>query len=158
MANDNYGTPPYIIEAARQAMGSIDFDPCTTYKHNKIVGATFISTYPYGLDNVWPDQCNVWMNPPYSRGNIDAFIDKFCEWWEGRRYSQAIVLTNSATDTKWYQKIIAISDRICLPDHRISFLIDGEKKKGNDRSQTLFYFGARVDEFAGAFKGIGYVL
>lgn len=86
--NTEYYTPGIFIEAARQLMGSIDYDPASSEQANKIVKAVRFATAPGwidvkeqadglptrcykdggGLDEVW--QGNVWMNHPFgSREN-----------------------------------------------------------------------------------------
>jgi hypothetical protein len=150
-------------------MESIDFDPCSSVEHNKIVKATtFRSNWAElakgrnysAFARPWPNGVNLFMNPPYSRQNINLFINHFCNWWgiqDGLK-SQAIVLTNSATETKWFQQIAKLSDAFCFPDHRISFLLNGVEQKSNDRCQTLFYFGVKVVKFCNEFEKLGFTL
>jgi hypothetical protein len=165
MPNDEYGTPSDIVESCRLVMGSIDFDPCSSVEHNKVVKATtFRCACTRGISNAfarpWPNGVTLFMNPPYSRNNINLFINHFCGWWgiqDGLK-SQAIILTNSATETKWFQKIARLSDAICFPNHRISFLINGVEQKNNDRCQTIFYFGVKVVKFYNEFEKLGFTV
>jgi hypothetical protein len=59
-------TPPEIIEVARQVMGEIDCDPASSEKANEIVRAKqFFSIEDDGLKQKWIG--NIWMNPPYAQ-------------------------------------------------------------------------------------------
>ena len=94
-------TPAPIIAAARAVMGGIDLDPASSAKANETVQATtFYSIEDDGLNKEW--QGRVWMNPPYAAKLIPAFIDKLST----SNITQAIVLTNNATETQWGQSCL----------------------------------------------------
>lgn len=60
---NEHGTPPWLIEACRGIMGSIDVDPCSTPTFNQVVRASlFYTEADNGLDQPWAG--NVFCNPP----------------------------------------------------------------------------------------------
>ena len=94
------------------------------------------------------------MNPPYGRGMIDAAIGRFLV--ELPRLSAAIVLTNNATETRWFQSMMRECQAVFFTDRRIAFVSpDNKAVSGNTRGQTFFYFGQRWYQFAQTFKQFG---
>lgn len=143
MSFDEWLTEPSIIELARATMGSIDFDPASNIVAQEYVKAgtycsledkeLFIPNRLYdGLKQEWHG--NVWLNPPYSRDNIDAFVDEAIDQWHkdkeinlrkldnGELYvKQMMILVNSATDARWYHMLLKYSNVILLWRGRIKF-------------------------------------
>lgn len=153
MAYDHFMTSPDVIELARTAMGSIDFDPASNHVAQQYVRAGKYCIAPddtesreitrawhdsrvfiNGLNTEWHG--NVWLNPPYSNGNIDAFVDKAIEEWTAVRLlgspyftvDNMIILVNSSTDTKWYHKLCKHASFGLLWSGRIKFwkIFDGK--------------------------------
>lgn len=200
MPFDEWMTDPKVIELARATMGSIDFDPASNMVAQRYVKAHSFCVHPDeynvvdfikydvlrdGLDQVWHG--NVWCNPPYSAGNIDRFVDKAIDEWNGsialldddyysrsRCIQQMMILVNSATDTKWYHKLLEHSSCTLLWRGRIKFWKiqdgkahekwEGEKSKEKGLGKignaprylnTLFYFGSSVERFKETFKEKG---
>lgn len=155
MPFDNWCTPDYIIEKVRNAMGSIDLDPATHPAAQSIVKATnYYTIETNGLDKEWKG--NIWLNPPYSRGNIDLFVDKaISEWNEKFNADKMCILVNSQTDTAWYHKLLNSADCVLLFRKRIKFWkIEGNEVHKRWKSSTtgkmtnaprylnsLFWFG-----------------
>ena len=88
---DEWYTPPSIIEAARQLMGSIDVDPASCAVANRIVRANIFHTAADdGLHQPWFG--NVWCNPPYSAAMTRAFHTKLGIELDAGRTSKACFL------------------------------------------------------------------
>lgn len=202
MSYDEWMTPPEVIELARKAMGSIDFDPASNLVAQEYVKAKEFCIMPDsneivndgGLDTNFPINChyngleqywhgNVWCNPPYSAGNIDAFVDKAIDEWinnaywsntDGNGVNQMLYLVNSATDTRWYHKLLHSASSVLLWRGRIKFwkIVNGEalekwegvKSKAEGKGKignsprylnTLFYFGSNVSRFKEVFVDKG---
>ena len=164
---EEWYTPPCYIESARKVMGSIDFDPCSCEKANTIVKATqYFTKEQDTITTPWPDNVNVWCNPPYSRGIIGKIIETFLKNWEdGHSQSdipfikEAIFLTNNATETKWGNMLLSNCDAVCFPNKRIKFLDNNlEEAKSPLQAQMFTYFGVNRQEFREEFSQHGVVL
>jgi len=161
---DNWFTPAIYIEAARNTMGSIDFDPFSSEAANKNVKAeNFYTASDDAFQLPWCSEegmvNNVWMNPPYSRGVLPGAVERFISEHKKCNFDQAIVLLNSATDTKWYHDMMGAADAFCTTKGRIAFdNIDGKNKSGNTKGQVFFYFGKDVQRFADNFRDFGIVM
>jgi len=154
MANDSWMTPPSIIESAREAMGSINTDPASNELAQQIVKADrYFTKEMSGLSGGWTG--NVWLNPPYSRGNIEPFLDRLVYFYLWKHVEQAVILTNTVYTSQWWRRT-TVSDyatAYCLPHERISFIdpVTMEPQKGNDRDQLITYVGRNPEKFCEAF-------
>lgn len=188
MPYDSWLTAPDILDRVRVTFdGQIDFDPASNIVAQRYVKAKNYCVAPDDTESMFnqyhddvmltnglaqPWHGNVFCNPPYSAGNIDAFVDKAIA--ELPNIDQMIILVNSATDSKWYHKLLLHSDCTLLWRGRIKFwkIENGEarekwegvlsKEKGLGKIDnsprylnTLFYFGSNVEGFMSAFDGKG---
>lgn len=149
-------TPPEIIEAARDVMGSIDLDPasCETAQSN-VYAKRFYTADDDGLSKKWTG--NVWLNPPYSKDLIGQFAAKVVA--ESSRIEQAIVLVNNATDTAWFHELASVASAICFLRGRVKFL-DRTGKPANTpvQGQAVLYVGQNVEHFRSRFSAFGLVV
>ena len=160
-----WGTPAYILDAARVAMGGVfDLDPASNASANKRVKASKIYTRADdGL--IWPWVAErLWMNPPYSRKSLPLFIDKLLTEWHFGNVEQACVITNNSSETRWGQQLAKASSAICLLDGRVKFdLMDAEtgeyvpNTEGNMTGQIVWYLDqdSSPAEFGVAFAQLG---
>ena len=139
----------------RGFLGKIDLDPASSAKANETVKAgRYFTIEENGLDKVWRGQ--VWLNPPFSRGNIQRFVEKLVFEYQSGNITEAIMLTNNATETVWFQHGLSAASAVCLVRSRIKFISPrGDAPASPILGQTLFYFGSRPVEFAVAFADIG---
>ena len=83
------------------------------------------------------------MNPPYSKGNCAKAVKVFLERYAEGKFTMACVLTNNATETKWFQQLLTKSSAALFYGKRISFLSeDGKAVSNNTRGQVLFFFSS----------------
>lgn len=151
--NNEWYTPAEYIEAAREAMGSIDTDPASNDIANKIVKAEkYYTIETNGLAHDWTG--NVWMNPPYSSDLISKFVEKLKE--QRVNYNQAIILVNNATETQWFYEIVKIASAVCFPKSRVKFYMPDGKTGAPLQGQAVLYVGNNTEKFISAFGGIGW--
>jgi len=153
--NNEWYTPEQYINSAKDVMGQIDLDPASNDIAQKHINAKkYYTAKDDGLLYKWVG--TVWLNPPYSRGLMNKFIEKLISESEVKSY---ICLVNSSTDTCWCHKLMDDSDGMCLTKGRISFLDEnGIKSKGNSRGQIFFYKGVGFKCFEKEFKKYGKVV
>lgn len=144
-------TPLCYIESAKNVMGSIDLDPASSAAANKNVKAKkYFDEKSDGLKQKWAG--NIWMNPPYAQPLIFDFISKL----ETETYTQAIILVNNATETKWGQKLLQLCNAVCFHTGRIRFIdIDGVQGDAPLQGQMVAYIGKNYKEFIIEFKQYG---
>jgi phage N-6-adenine-methyltransferase len=149
-------TPPDLIEAARDVMGSITLDPasCEIAQAN-VKAKRFYTADDDGLSKKWTG--NVWLNPPYSKDCIGLFADKLVG--ESRRFEQAVVLVNNATDTAWFHQMASVASAVCFLRGRVKFLDKtGKPAKTPVQGQAVLYVGANVEAFRAKFSPMGFVV
>jgi DNA N-6-adenine-methyltransferase (Dam) len=142
-------------------MGGIDLDPASSDRANQHVRAgQYYTARRSGLAHDWFGR--VWLNPPYAMPLIRQFVARMCTAFVAGQFSEGILLTNSATDTTWWDLAHRTSQATCLTRGRIRFL---EAKEGElvERpapmlGQTFFYFGVQRDSFAEVFAQFGNIV
>lgn len=154
--NNEWYTPPAIIEAAREVLGGFDLDPASSEIANATVQAPlFYTAETDGLAQDWPIG-RIWCNPPYATGLIGRFAARLAA--EFRRGSTGIVLTNNATETAWFQELAGVSSAICFPLSRVRFLRPEGEAGAPLQGQAIFYSGDDADGFASRFAAFGIVV
>ena len=154
--NNEWYTPPAIIDAAREVLGGFDLDPASSEMANATVQAPlFYTAETDGLAQDWPIG-RIWCNPPYATGLIGRFATRLAA--EFRRGSTGIVLTNNATETAWFQELAGVSSAICFPLSRVRFLRPEGEAGAPLQGQAIFYSGDDADGFAARFASFGIVV
>ena len=149
-------TPPDILNLARNVLGSFDLDPASSVTANKSVGAAKIFTVEDdGLSAEWPRGV-IFMNPPYSQPLIGQFCERFAD--EIKRGSTGISLVNNATETRWFQSLARASSAMCFPLSRIKFLNPEGNPGGPLQGQAIIYCGPRPVLFEREFADVGFVV
>ena len=156
VSDDSYEwfTPPNIIEAARSVMGSIDCDPASCHEANVVVKAkTYFTREMNGLEQLWHG--NVWLNPPYNMPLMYEFASRaVCQYAFGN-VTQAMILTNNSTDTKWFHHLGQFP--ICFTRGRLKFW-NGDKLLAARQGRSIFYIGPNVERFRKIFSDFGLVV
>lgn len=136
-------------------MGTIDLDPATSVVANENVLAAQIYTQEdNGLVQDWKGR--VWMNPPYAQPLIRQFSEKLAAEFRAGRVTEAIVLVNNATETKWFQGLSAVASGFCYPKGRIKFWCPGKISQPL-QGQAILYLGPNSVKFAEEFAEFGTV-
>lgn len=144
--NNEWYTPKEIIDAAREVMGCIDLDPASSELANETVRAEkFYTIDSDGLTKDWYG--HIWLNPPYSRGLLEKFIDKLVD----SEFEQAIVLVNNATETKWFSRLVEVSSVIVFTKGRLRFNKPDGSKGLPLQGQAMAYIGGNGVKFREVF-------
>jgi phage N-6-adenine-methyltransferase len=152
--NEWYTPKPYI-EAARAVMGKIDVDPASSVEANKVVKAETIHTAEdNGLKQEWAGK--LWMNPPYASELVGKFIEKLAISVESGAVSEALVLVNNATETKWFARLASVSAVLCFPTGRVKFW-HPRKESMPLQGQAVAYIGKHGKRFVSEFRQFGIV-
>jgi phage N-6-adenine-methyltransferase len=150
-------TPKEYIDAARRVLGQIDLDPASTAEANEVVrAATFYAIEDNGLAQHWAGR--VWMNPPYAKELIEAFMQKMAHHYLAGEVTAAIVLVNNATETDWFQAVARHASAICFPNGRVRFWGPDGVKGAPLQGQAVLYLGDDAPNFASAYGAFGLVL
>lgn len=151
-------TPPEIIDRARRVMGGIDLDPASSETAQRHVQAKrFYTIADDGLAKKWKGR--VWLNPPYSKDLCPLFAAKLLEHVASVDVLQACLLVNNATETAWMQPVLCDCAAVCFPAGRIQFLDrDGQRANSPLQGQAVVYFGHQAERFAEVFADFGAVL
>ena len=148
-------TPKEYIYAVKAVLGEIDLDPASSEIANQTVLAKKIYTEnDNGLDKTWTGK--VFMNPPFKSELIKQFVPKLINHYLQNDISEAILLTDSCTETAWYQDALKTASAYCHPKGRLKFYNPLGKIQVPQRPQTFFYFGNNPHKFCEIFSSKGF--
>ena len=153
--NNEWYTPAPLIEAAIQAMGTIDLDPASSAIANKVVRAeTFYTAEIDGLTQPW--RGNVWMNPPYAQPLVAHFCEAVSAKYDAKEIKRACVLVNNATETAWFQRMLGSAAALCFLRSRVRFIDPtGEPSGAPLQGQAVIYLGENPYRFVRSFGELG---
>lgn len=151
-------TPPEYIAACKEVLREIDLDPASSDKAQETVGAlSYYTIESDGLTQDWKGR--VWMNPPYSSDLVGRFCEKLTQEILKGAVTEAIVLVNNATETRWFQGCAQIAAAACFPQGRIRYLAsDGMPRYTPLQGQCFLYFGDYPKRFKEVFGRFGLVV
>jgi phage N-6-adenine-methyltransferase len=150
-------TPPELVELARGVLGGIDLDPATHPKAQEIIQASQVFTKADdGLTKPWRGR--VWLNPPYAQPLIDHFVTKMVIEVTAANVEAAIMLTHNYTDTAWFHRAAEVANAICFTRGRVKFYEPDGEVAAPTQGQAFFYFGNQIELFVETFKSIGFVV
>ena len=152
--SEEWYTPSEVVEAAREVLGVIDLDPASCAAAQVVVQADrYYTVQDDGLAQPWSGR--VWLNPPYARGKVKAFTRRLtAEYVEGR-VTEAVCLTNNATDTIWFHELVEPASALFFPRGRIEFLkvtpVGVVAPSAGLQGSVLTYLGGRPQWFIEVF-------
>jgi hypothetical protein len=165
-SNEWYTPAPYV-EAARQALGRIAFDPASSEAAQKTVKADRYLSLAQGNDGLIDPWADKWFcNPPYGWRTWKGKKKSNQALWVSRAINQylefgytGIMLINSNTEAKYMEEPWR-SFWKCFPDHRITFdLPPGAPPKSQPTKGNVFIlFGDNWEAFGNAFGRMGSIV
>ena len=134
--SDEHNTPSYLVEAAREVMGSIDLDPMSNKLANETISAiNYYTKEEDGLSKDWLG--NVWLNPPFSLSKLA--IPKLVNAYESTEINQAVLLVKSDVSTQKYKLLYPYS--FCELNKRVKFVASDNNNQGSPFPVVMFYLG-----------------
>ncbi|MFA6364580.1 DNA N-6-adenine-methyltransferase [Methanoregula sp.] len=145
---DEWGTPQWLFDLLDQEYKFL-LDPAASIENAK--GKIFITegslekdwfgmvknTRKLGFGMMWecPAREAIFLNPPYSAGNIDRFMQKAYE--ESQKGAVVVCLVPSATDTRWWHNYAMKAQEIRFIKGRVRFVGYDEEGKEIRQSPTF---------------------
>ncbi len=125
-------TPPHIFEALGL---EFDLDPCSPAGGlHWIPAKRFYSLADNGLTQAWEGR--VFMNPPYHRKVISAWMQRLVEHGNG------VALVLNRTDTQWFQEYAWSAYCLCFIHKRVVYIPgEGQKSSQAGCGSVLLGFG-----------------
>ena len=157
-------TPPSILDASRAVMGNIDLDPASCAAAQEVVRANrFFGEYEDGLAQEW-QAAALFINPPFTRGKVEAFAEKLLSGIRAGNVQSAIWLSNNSTETGWCQSLLKECQAAFFPSGRVKYWRPGKDGRPAYSSglcgDVLMYFGSNPDLFIAEFRdrvgGVGF--
>jgi DNA N-6-adenine-methyltransferase (Dam) len=155
--SERYTPEDYASLVAEVFGGGISLDPASCARANYTVRATHY--YDMGANGlIQPWFGDVFLNPPYD--NMPAWVDKLLDEFNRGMIRQAILLSNTSTETKWFDTLCCPGNRtepvFCHVTGRIKFRSGTDKNEDDPRyASTFTYFGFNKVKFYQVFSRIG---
>jgi len=115
--SDEWATPQWIFDLLNEIQ-EFTLDPAATKENHKC--PHYFTQEEDGLTKDWGGH-HVFINPPYSRGNLKRWIQKAYE--EGLKPNTSVVMLIPArTDTKYFHDYVLKAKEVCFVKGRITFV------------------------------------
>ena len=137
VSTDEWYTPKWIIDQ----LGPFDLDPCAADNPPfKTARKTYNKTQN-GLEQPWPADAVVWLNPPYSRELLKAFVEKLAEHDNG-----IAILVNRQDNLLFQNVIFPKAKSMIFMRHRVKFIRPDGSGGNPFFGSCLVAFGEECDK------------
>lgn len=145
--SDEHGTPPFLIKAAREVLGTIDLDPMSNPNSQEIVKATtFYTKEEDRLTKPWIGK--IWLNPAFSLAN--EAVAKLIGAYQAGICCEAVLLLKAAPETKRCRALAPYP--FCELKQRVKYI---GNKDSAQFSTLIFYLGNNFAKFKEVFSNLG---
>jgi ParB family chromosome partitioning protein len=162
ITTDDWFTPLFLLNKVQEFYGGDFLDPASSDLVAPYVKASWHYTQKDdGLSQEWEGK--VWLNPPYSKPLITQFTEKLLEEYRLGNVDEVLLLVNSCTETKWFQRIASEAYLRIDVKGRLHFWHPQKKSDSPRYGQSLFYFNKEKGfsvrkKFANTFGDLGIML
>ena len=148
--SNDWVTPQDIVDLVRSFYAdlghlppaeSIDLDPCSNPKSLVNARTNFLLPQNDGLKEDWVNFENIYVNPPYGRGELLPWCEKM---YQSATYSNILALLPAKVGTRAFQYIFNSADAICFIKSRVTF--DGAEQGAPMDCCFVFWSKACVDD------------
>jgi len=171
-----WGTPPYIIEPARLVLGSIDLDPASSARSNKIIKARdYFTKKQNGLTQRWQAYdltrpTSIWLNPPGGWHNGEVGNSEVKQWWRKTLIERRQPYFGHMLFLAFSMEALQVTQVMCeyslcdfptvIFNKRIGFIdpATGKGVAGNTHASSITYIPGRVRKtrlFFETFSALG---
>lgn len=147
--SDDWYTPEWLIDLARDTLGAIDLDPASSEKANLTVGARkYFTIDDEGLARSWAGR--VFLNPPFSR--MAEFMKKAAYEYEDGAVDALVLIGSTGCISAGYTKSVE-PYAMWVPYGRPNFThASGKSNSSPSRGTIVWYLGDDIDRFVMATK------
>lgn len=139
---NSWGTDPVIFNAMNKEF-NFSLDAAANHKNNKVPN-NYLTKEDDALSKNWEDEIlnvtsknlNVWINPPYGKGFIKAFMQKCIQ--EKENGVTSVLLVPATLDAQWLP-IDQISEIRIVTGGRLSFYHPETNKKVNGNTKGSMF-------------------
>jgi hypothetical protein len=158
--SNEWYTPQWIIDLARETMGGIDLDPASCPDAQSVIQAeAYCTAGDDGFNQPWHGR--VWLNPPYGASGEGAagWAMKLIREYKLGQVTAAILLVKAAFGYNWFNDLW-YTYPTCILRERVTFVspIDGIARGPAKHATVLLYFGSDVAKFQSIFRPFGRVI
>lgn len=149
-------TPLFLLKLVQEFYQGEFLDPASCPEVEPYVKASkFYFKEEDGLKQSWSGR--IWLNPPYSQPLVTQFTQKLISEYKKKNITEALLLVNSCTETKWFQDVAKNCDRRLDILGRLRFWNPVKTSNSPRYGQCLFYFGENCNQFENKFNDLGII-
>jgi len=120
--NDEWETPLDLFDKLNEEFNFV-YDLCTKPNGSNSRCENWVYDLKVFTESKVPEQYgneSYWMNPPYSRGNIDTCMEQAVNLF--KRGKTVVCLVRFDPSTKWFQEYVdSVASEVRMLDHRVKF-------------------------------------
>lgn len=135
VSSDEWYTPRWIIDA----LGPFDLDPCAPANRPYDIAPRFFTKEDDGLTQDWGTD-RVWLNPPYSRILLRAFVEKLAHHNHG-----TALLVNRTDNLMFFEVIFPHAASMLFMRNRVKFIRPDGSTGNPFFGSVLIAFGPEDD-------------
>ncbi len=146
---DSWCTPKWLADL----VGKVEIDPCTNERSHITCELAF-DELDDGLSLPWdeiPPETVVYCNPPYSRGQVLRWVEKW-------RHTRFLFLLRWDPSTTWFSELMPYVTHVWFPNRRINFEPPPGVKASSNAYPNALYMHDPSPELLDRLRAEGFLL